>query len=92
MVSEYCPICGVHVGSERLVGGRTKFFDRQGGELLPIQQHVCSRKRIAAIEGANTRAGNDELEPTGPEPFGRTRECRLSEGFKLLELGGDDVG
>lgn len=54
--------------------------------------HRCSDKVLAAIDAADTRAGNadaeadDDLGHPGNQP---SLETRLTEGFRMLRAGGD---
>lgn len=51
--------------------------------------HRCAESQLRAIDAANTRIGNEDLDPWSNEPFGRTYDRRLAEGFELLEQTGD---
>ena len=48
--------------------------------------HKCPPRTLSGIDGANTKAWNQELAPPSEHlpPIWRTEDVRLTEGFRLL--------
>lgn len=48
-------------------------------------KHVCNPASLRAIDAANTRALNEDDDPSGRNELWRTEEFRLDEGLRMME-------
>ena len=70
--NDYCPICGTYWGNPETLANN-------------VSSHRCSKKVLGGIDGANTRALDNEdkgQDTTFPIP---AMAQRLKDGFKMLD-------
>lgn len=60
------------------------------GKAVRSDSHTCPDASLAAIDGADTRAARDEIDPTRyTTEFWRGEGQRLADGFELMHMDGD---
>lgn len=60
------------------------------GKAVRSDSHTCPKESLRAIDGADTKAARDEIDPTRyTTEFWRGEGQRLAEGFDLLNRDGD---